>query len=314
MASRQLALASFTTVALLCAPQLVLADKYDITDKDGKPLERIDTFIDPVTKKPRPVRKNDTIEVYVDDCIYQEVKFDEKERHSRIYEDIAALFKKYGTGVAAAPCPPNRKPFPYTLKYDRSKLTVTATGVEEEDEAQAKAAKPAAKKPAAKEPANKEGPAGKETSKTATVIVGPKEHLYLGLDLPGNQKTLKYDPATMTLQPKDDKPQLYLSLNWQVGDLLVKPPEDWLAKERLSGKLLLLADSRPLDSIGLGVGYQMPKVFGLDLSAISVFGAHFWTKQDAITETGANDPNGGTAKGWRVGVTYDVGAGMKWLK
>lgn len=94
---------------------------------------------------------------------------------------------------------------------------------------------------------------------SVTILTGPKEHLYLGIDLPVTQrKSLKYDSATKTLQPQNDSPQLYLSINYYFGDLAGEEDERG-PRDRFSVKVLALFSKRPLDSFGVAVGYQIPK-------------------------------------------------------
>lgn len=244
-------------------------------------------FMDPDdTTKPLAERmllkKNQKVRVKVDSCKYKDVKFEEKERQSRLYEDVRAVFGKLLAGLEAV-CP-NFTEYSHTLKYDRSKLTLIAVSVDE-----------------------------KQTP-TMTVITGPKEHLFLGLDLPVTKTSqLKYNDSTKTLEPKDTNPQLYLSLNWYIGDVAAKQ-ETQRGFDRFSVKALVLASTRPLDSMGLGVGYQLPDLKVVDLSAVNVFVGHFWTKQDDISSTGTALTNKSTTRDWRFGITYDVGAALKYVK
>jgi hypothetical protein len=228
--------------------------------------------------------KDGVVTVILDVCKHKDakVKFEEKERYARFTEDLRALFGKFSK-LEAADC---NQPFTHTLKYDRSTLKVSAVDKE-----------------------------GKELE-AVTVITGPKEHLYLGLDLPvSKRKQLKYDQATQTLQPQDKNPQLYLSINWYFGDLAGKQDKvsDW-SLDRLSLKALVVADTRPLDSYGLGLGYQLPKLKIADLSPVSVFVGHFWTKEDRVAASGAAELNQGTGRDWRLGITYDMSSGLKYLK
>src|SRR5207245_7989677 len=128
----------------------------------------------------------------------------------------------------------------------------------------------------------------KDTAKIA-VVTGPKQHLHIGVDLPVSQrKSLKYDAGSKSLQPQNDNPQLYLTLNWYLGDLAANQDKlPAITADRISIKAFVLANSRPLDSYGLGVGYQLPKFGAVDLSPLSIFLGRFWTKQDAVSSAGA---------------------------
>jgi hypothetical protein len=235
--------------------------------------------------------KGEEIKLAVDDCRYDKAKieFDEKERNSRIYEDVRAILDKdKDTTIAAVQCPNYVDVKPHALRHKRSTLTVTAPA--------------------------RDG----KSSASETLITGPEEHWYLSIDLPvTSTKQLKYDSGSRTLQPQDDKPQLYLSLNLQWGDVLSKRG-DLLDPERLSLKFLVLADNRPLDSFGMAVGYQMFEIplFGktVDLSAVSLFIGHFWTKEDGISSNGDPQINQSRSRDWRLGIAYDVAAGLKYLK
>jgi len=126
---------------------------------------------------------------------------------------------------------------------------------------------------------------------------------------------LKYDSATKTLQPQGDNPQVYISINYSFGDVVSDENTfKAVSLDRLQLKALFLAGKRPLDSVGLGVGYQLPRIDAVDLSALSIFAGRFWTKQDAVSAQGAPQTNVSTAHDWRVGITYDVAQGLKWIK
>jgi hypothetical protein len=151
--------------------------------------------------------------------------------------------------------------------------------------------------------------------KSADVTTGPREHWSLGLNLPiSNSKTLKYDSSTQTLQPQDTNPQLYLSADYLIGDT-ASDPKEVPPLERFTLKGMVLASSRPLDSLGLAAGYRFPTLsaLGLDLSSLSVFGGYFWTKQDTIVN-GVSQPNGQYKTAWRFGITFDLATALKWVK
>jgi hypothetical protein len=221
-----------------------------------------------------------TITVYFDKNKLSDAKLVEKERQTRLYSDVQTVL---GGVLAVAPCDQERK----TLDLKFKRATVTITGVDQQ---------------------------GKD-AQSVTVITGPPEHLYLGFDLAVNSlKTLKYDTASKSLQPASTSPQLYLSLNWLIGDVLSRA-QTKLLYDNISVKALISADSTPLNSFGAGLGYRFPELSwgSFDLSALSVFGGYFWTKQDS-TKNGVVQTNGGTSRAWRVGVTYDVSTMVKSVK
>jgi hypothetical protein len=225
-----------------------------------------------------------TLVVWALDNVAKSVNFEEKERNTRFYNDLQAILGA-GTSKKALAIPkPKCQDYRYPLKYKRASVTVTAY-----DES------------------------GKSVG-SVVVVTGPPEHLYLGLDLPvNNRKTLKYDSTSNSLLPQSSSPELYLSFNLLAGDILAQASDvHWY--EDFSGKLLIRAASRPLDSVGVGVGYRLGKLsaLGYSLDALSVFVARVWTKQDALTN-GRLTVNGATATSWRFGITYDVGTAAKWV-
>lgn len=234
------------------------------------------------TDNAKTITAGDQIKVWVNGCTYSNVRFDETERHSRIANDFNALLGNLkGRATLLESCGP--KLYEYPLRYDRAQLKLTAIDL-----------------------------TGKEAS-TVTIVTGPKEHLYLGLDLPINSsETLKYDATTKSLVPADTNPQLYLSFNYYFGDL-ANPNE---SKSKFSLKAMVLATSRPLDSIGLGIGYQLPKLnaLGLDLTPLSAFVGRFWNKQDALAADGVGLANQSTTSSWRVGISFDLGTALGWVK
>ncbi len=169
----------------------------------------------------------------------------------------------------------------------------------------------------------------------AKVTTGPKEHWFLGLDLPvTSRKTLKYDSESQTLKPREEHNQFFLSFNYMLGDILLDPddalsaekashpPQDALVRhalDDLSVKFFLNASSKPLDSAGVGLGYRLSKI-GLkgggrdfSLKGVSLYGGYFWTKEDEINN-GEVVKRGGRDKSWRFGVTFDIAAMIDQIK
>ena len=58
----------------------------------------------------------------------------------------------------------------------------------------------------------------------------------------------------------------------------------------------------------------MPKFDAVNLNSFTLFVGRFWTKQDAISADGSGQIGGSTNHDWRIGISYDVGTGLKWLK
>lgn len=212
------------------------------------------------------------------------VAFNETSRDTvlltQLKELASAVSKKAAAELKAPPSHICIQASPYRLKFKRANLKIVATGIDGKSE------------------------------QSFNIVTGPEEHWYLGFDLPViNHKTLKYDQTTKSLSPQDQNPQLYLSFNYSTSDVVST------VKNRWSLKLLLQASSRPLDSVGLGVGYRLPEdIFGDQLSSFTVFAGRFWTKQDAMTAGGDGLLNQSTGKDWRFGITYDFSTGLPWIK
>jgi hypothetical protein len=229
------------------------------------------------------VTTGDPITVYYDTNYLKTVKIAEKERQTRLYEDLQTVVSSLNAENKCSSITVSK-----ALQFKRSVVTVTGVDKSGSDAA------------------------------AVSVVTGPIEHAYLGLDLPvTNRKDLKYDTASKSLQPASNAPQLYLSFNFLYGDIL-SPAHSTPSKliDNLSLKVFISADSTPLNSYGTGIGYRMPEleIMGFDLSSLSLYGGYFWTKQDALSGSGVVKVNGSTNRGWRFGVTYDVSTLIKSVK
>ena len=160
------------------------------------------------------------------------VKFSEVKRKSRIATDLKAVLDSIRKDDLRSFDGPQCVLWTTELANKRATLTVEAHGP---------------------------GDDGKDKQlQVATVLTGPKEHWYLGLDLPiTDQKTLKYNPESDRLESRDKDAQLYLSMNYLLGDILVDVDEDpdrslkpkWT--DNLAVKFFVTASSRPFDSAGI---------------------------------------------------------------
>lgn len=280
-----------SSTLVLAAAILVVAPLVPAQDAASPPTEYF--FADPGLKQPLESRmrisRDEVLTFYVDPCVVQSVTFQEEERHTRIYDDIRTLIKSFEALAANAEdltCKTaDRARTSDPMQFTRAKLTVKALGSDPD-------------KPLA----------------TRVIVTGPEEHLFIGVDLLVDKKeTLKYDPETQSLIPQDTNSQLYLSLNYQLGDIAGRKASDPFTDD-IAFKLFFRAGKRPLDSFGVGLGIRLPdRIFGKELNNVSIFAGHFWTKEDKI-EGGAPDLKGGVAKGWRIGVTYDLGSALKYFK
>lgn len=141
------------------------------------------------------------------------------------------------------------------------------------------------------------------TDKTANHVikVGPKEHLYMSVDLPVTKITqLQYNQDTGTITEKDKPASFYFSANWKRGDVFEQYDSDeWT--NNISYKVMLKASKRPTESYGLGLGYQF--------EAVELFIAHIWTRADD-SETVDLDEGEATV----FGVSFNLTKGIAWLK
>jgi len=223
------------------------------------------------------------VTVYVDTCVVSTVEFEEQPRKSRIAQDFGTIVKHVlgeGEGCASARKEFTSKP----LQNERGTLIATAKD------------------------------ANGTVVSTLNISTGPTEHLFLSLDLPvSDKKTLKYDGTSKTLQPTSSSPQLYWTLNYARGDVVDTSKLTGL--DSITGKILIQTSSKPLDSFGVGIGYILPKISlpGIDLSSFNFFVAHFWTKQDSLTN-GVVNSRSSYASAWRVGISYSLDDALKWVK
>ena len=236
--------------------------------------------------------------VWVDDCKYGDLRIKEAPRKSRLATDfdlIIATIKASAmeeTLASTNECDsstPRPKAYTFDLRYKRSDIELSAY--------------------------QSTADSGDAALARKQLRYGPPEQLYLAIDLPiSSRKQLKYDKTSGKLLPTDERSQLYLSLNDSARDLLAAPPTSWLTWERLSGKLLVQASSRPLDSLGLALAYSLPKVNRqFDLEPVTLFFGRFWTREDSI-ENGLPVTNGTYKASWRAGIAFDVAAALGWFK
>ncbi len=147
------------------------------------------------------------------------------------------------------------------------------------------------------------------------LVTGPKEHWFITGDaIVRGVKELKYDPDSKTIVEREKPQQLYLGINYMMGDVLRKYP--WYSGERVVAKFMFLPNKHPFDSIGAGIGFRV--VDGVfkdnDISGgLVIFAGSFWSKNDAVeTSTGAVTQRG-RSQSWRFGLSYDVSTLLGWL-
>ncbi len=220
----------------------------------------------------------DTISVWVNSCSVANVTFNEVKRQSTLVQDLTKI-EKQAEGTKAA-C--GMKAYSYVLKYRRSTLTLTALKSD-----------------------------GSQIG-TLVVATGPPEHLFISLDLPVTKlSTLKYNSTSNTLLPTSSNPQLYWSLNYQLGDVVDTSKLSPI--DRLNLEFMFQASSKPLDSFGVAIGYVLPAFSELNLSSLSIFGGYFWTKQDSLVGS-VVQTNSVYGHAWRFGISYNLDDALKWVK
>lgn len=150
-----------------------------------------------------------------------------------------------------------------------------------------------------------------------TVITGSSEHVFWSID--GTVKgasQFKYDTTNKTIALKDKPDQLYLGLNYMLGDLFGTLPK--LDYRRIVIKAMA-APNKQLDSFGIGLGYRLPNtIFATkgkdseDHSGFVFFVGKFWTKGDA--QNGSTlVVDGRRTTSTRYGIGYSLGAALDWL-
>ncbi len=150
------------------------------------------------------------------------------------------------------------------------------------------------------------------------LITGPAEHWFLSGDaIVKGAKELKYDPDKKAIFSRDKPEQLYLGINWMVGDVYSR--YDRLSTQRAVLKLMILPSRHPFDSVGVGVAYRFADGVidfesGLKpTGGFMVFAGHFWTKNDTVDASG-NTTQDGRSRSWRIGVSYGLDSLLGWVK
>jgi hypothetical protein len=150
---------------------------------------------------------------------------------------------------------------------------------------------------------------------TLNVITGPREHFYLTADLPVNTVSmLSYDSSTGSVTSKSAPTLFFGSINWTFGDIALERAS-W-SLDTLSIKFLMQISSKPLDGVGVGLGYRLPalSLLGFKLNTLSLFGAAIWLKEDSsVSGTPVVVDTHYTAK-LRAGLSLNLDAALDWVK
>jgi len=150
--------------------------------------------------------------------------------------------------------------------------------------------------------------ATKDTTTEAVqrLITGPAEHWFLSGDVITKRLSeVKFDEGTGTFARKEKPGLVYLGLNWMAGDVYSGAPQ---IKDRFVAKVMIAAASKPLDSVGAGVGLRIDDfVFptgGKKPTALVLYAGHYWTKGD----------DGVRRREWRAGMSFNVETFIGWVK
>lgn len=150
------------------------------------------------------------------------------------------------------------------------------------------------------------------------VVSGPKEHLFLSVDVPLSKvSSLKYDSATGTVSPRDAPTKVYAGINWMVGDVVEPSVGSWSRPlERIVVKGLIEASAKPSNSFGVAIGFRPPPVQwgGLSLDSVQVFGGYVWTREDGVAADGQPRPDVRYTAKLRWGLSFNVDKLKSWLK
>jgi hypothetical protein len=265
------------TLAAVCA--LASPPGWAAPEAAGGPL----FFKDAAGQQALPSRivtqAGDTLRVYAQDCSADQVKFDESARRSRIVAETVSALKRPPTGLTSA-CAPTLSAFDYTLQKPSGSVLVTAVKAGE--------------------------PVG-----SATVLTGPEEHWHLSLDVPVTPRKVKrYDRPSNSLVPTNAGNDLFLGVNYAFGDVLSRPER---FVDALSVKALMRLATRPTDSLGLALAWNVPGTNSQGLGAVAVFAGHFWTREDELTGSVVRR-NAHYAGSWRLGLSYNLDDALRWFK
>lgn len=150
---------------------------------------------------------------------------------------------------------------------------------------------------------------GAEKKVSFDMMTGPQEHWFLSADLTvAKLSNVKFTNDKGAVEPKETPKQFYVGLNFMLGDILSERQALW---KNFFFKGMIKFSKNPLDSYGLGIGYRFPpvKFLGLDISALSVFGALTWTKETSEIQTGKL-----TKYQWQFGISYNLDKALSWIK
>ncbi|RMH11521.1 MAG: hypothetical protein D6698_16230 [Gammaproteobacteria bacterium] len=278
----------------LCAKEL-LSDETFPAEKLGK------RYLD-VMKQCGQTRlvaeKGDRIAVWVyfsDTHRTPMVAFDGNTRNQRHGRGIKKIYKRAGKSVFVD----KNRPAAYRIREDfvltksRKKLPILLTYAEKAD---------------------------KDLSSAEFLLtIAPIEHWFLSIDLPLNDaRMLRYDKASNSLVEKDVESSFYLGINYLLGDV---HDENTPRNHRWMAKFLVKASDRPLDSIGLALGYRMSELnrsqhFGFGdhtFGNVSVFLGSFWDKSDDFDGIVVRERDAYT-QSWRVGIGFNLDKVASWIK
>ncbi len=151
-----------------------------------------------------------------------------------------------------------------------------------------------------------------EKQTTAVVLTtGPQEHWFLSADLLVNKisevKLVEKDKVN-TIEPKETPKSFFLGVNFLLGDILKEKQVFW---KYFFVKGMLKISKTPWDGYGVGLGFRFPqwRILGVDISALSIFGAMVWTKEE-----NADKSVKFTKRQMLMGISYNLDRALDWVK
>jgi hypothetical protein len=215
------------------------------------------------------------------------VKVEETETETRFSADVKTLFKIItkiqGAGVGDQP-PVFGSIQKYVLTKKRAKLKITA------------------------KPNEKTIKDGEPPEASVEIRTGPTEHVFLSASLPVTKiKDLKFDDDGKTIQPADTPSEFLIGVDFMVGDLLAEKRQFF---DGFTLKTFVTPSKRPLENVGIGVGYRLPRVdiLGFSLDNVTPFGAAI-----RVSRTDATTGEENVEMKFVGGLSFNLDKALDWL-
>jgi hypothetical protein len=153
----------------------------------------------------------------------------------------------------------------------------------------------------------------------ASLVTGPAEHWFLSADVPLNRASkLAVKEGTNEVELADEPSKFYVGLDFLIGDLLTADRPrilGFLPLNDLVLKGMITASSKPLESLGVGLGLrgQYLKRFGVDFEVFTPWVGYTFTKQDE-TKNQEVQRNAGRNREVRFGVGLNLDKALGWVQ